>query len=297
MEDEIQKYLKIALDSNVSLYYRKDALRRLGHLRKSAQLTKAIVKVLNDAGDPSLQKEAMDLAAQFCLTESVNFLLPISAGKGVNARHALNVLAKIGGIEAYNYLKEVASASGFDLSKTTAKRAIEDLLRREPQLAKQSNSGSFLMDEAKGTTAKVLPAAQSSSSESDYKQDLDKLATELSELQHKYDALQKETVDQAAETKKLQALKNNNSESTIVISELKKQLHELRREWLTVKAVHENKLTLLEERLEKDRKDLLKLKAKVTFAKPAKKSGCLTLVLILAFMTWFIFSKISCSRN
>ena len=137
MDEQIDKLVKNALDSSVSSYYRKDAVRQLARLNKTAKLSNAVVQLLKDIDDPSLQREVMDIAAKMAISECVNLLMPISLGKGRNARYAINVLAKIGGKAAYDSLREISKTPGFDLSKTAASRAMEEMRRRHPGIEKK----------------------------------------------------------------------------------------------------------------------------------------------------------------
>ncbi len=154
--DEINKIVEKALDSGVSSYYRKDAIRQLSRLHKSAQLTKAVIRLLNDLDDESLQRETMDIAGKFAITEAVNLLMPISGGKGMNARHAINVLAKIGGKKAYDSLSKIASLPGFNLSKTAASRAMEEMRRRQPGIEKEEEAEANDLLESAEELAKKL---------------------------------------------------------------------------------------------------------------------------------------------
>lgn len=324
MDEEIQKYLKIVLDSGVSSYYRKDAIRHLGRLRKSAELSNAVLKVMNDVDDPSLQREAMDLAAQFAITESVNILLPISVGKGLNARHAINVLAKIGGVKAYKCLREIADAPGFDLSKTAAKRAIEDLLRREPGLTEKEEDEPSLLDDAKslvsGVTEVIIPGNEEKKQkapepkqkpkepEGNCDQDLHRLKREFGQLQSRYQQLENQLKEK---NEKIEALEDKirhlkgSSEIAKELKELKKQLHESRNETASVKAAYEKQVVLLQGKinsLEEENDDLLKRAKKgiVTHKKSSSGAGCFSFLIFLAvfiYIAYFIFSKVTSSSD
>lgn len=136
MDPEIQEFVNTALNKSLSTYYRKGALNKLGRLKKSAELTSAILKLLKDIDDDSLQKEVMDLSVKFAISSAVDYIIPIGSGKGKNARYALTVLAKLGGTYSYKYLKSLADKPGFDLTKNAASRALHDLVSREPDLEK-----------------------------------------------------------------------------------------------------------------------------------------------------------------
>jgi len=321
MDPEIEKYLKIALDSGVSSYYRKDAIRHLGRLRKSAELTNAILKLLKDVDDQSLQKEAMDLAVQFTISEAVNILLPISIGKGMNARNAINALAKIGGVHAYKSLKEVASAPGFDLSKTAAKRALEDMLRREPNLENESEESPSIVDgakeifndikdsiigeeEKKPEEPEVKPAVELSE-EPEVKPAIElidavKLNRELKSLQSKYKSLEHKLAEKTAKVEeledKIRTIKKGD-EASSEIKKLKKQVHDGRNESASVKASFEKQVALLKGKLislEEENEDLIRrTKSKILKHQNANKGGCFSLILVLGiflFIVWFMFS-------
>ena len=161
--EEINDLVKTALDTGIGSYYRKDAIRQLARLHKTAELSQAVLKLLKNIDDPSLQREVMDLAAKFAISEAVNLLLPISLGKGLNARYAINILAKIGGKKAYDTLKSIAMTPGFDLSKTAASRAMEEMRRRQPDIEKEEEEqASAVLDAAEELAKKVNNAAQES---------------------------------------------------------------------------------------------------------------------------------------
>lgn len=316
MDSEIDKYLKIALDSSISSYYRKDAVRQLGRIRKSAELSNAVVKLLKDVDDPSLQREAMDLAAQLAVTEAVNLIMPISLGQGPNARTAINVLAKIGGIKAYNSLKEIASAPGFDLSKTAAKRALEDMLRREPQLEKEADESPSLLDkaqevfedlkEAVGVSeekpAAIRVEAQAVHTQPEVKEavplpDAVKLGRELKALQSKYRDLEHKLAEKTVKVEdlenKIREMKKGDSSSEI--NNLKRQLHEGKNESASIKAAFEKQLALLQGQLvslEEENADLSdRSKLKIIQQENAKKGGCLSFIIvfiIFLLMAWLI---------
>ena len=132
--NEINNLVKKVFDTGLSSYFRQDAIRQLGRIKKSVALTQAILKLLQDVKEEPLQREVMDLSAKMAIGESVNFIIPISGGSSQNARHAINVLAKIGGRQAYDSLKKTADMPGFDLKKTAAVRGMQDMLRRQPEL-------------------------------------------------------------------------------------------------------------------------------------------------------------------
>ncbi|MCH2205975.1 MAG: ELKS/Rab6-interacting/CAST family protein [Lentisphaerales bacterium] len=138
MDPEIQQFVTTALNTSLNTYYRKSALNKLGRLKKSAELSSAILKLLQDVEDESLQKEVMDLAVKFAISSAVDYIIPIGAGNGKNARYALSILSKLGGVYSYSYLKSLADKPGFDLTKNAASRALHDLLAREPELESQS---------------------------------------------------------------------------------------------------------------------------------------------------------------
>ena len=318
MDQEIEKYLKIALDSGVSSYYRKDAIRHLGRLRKSVELSNAIIKLLKDVDDPSLQKEAMDLAAQFAISEAVNLLLPISIGKGVNARNAINVLAKIGGVQAYKSLKEIAAAPGFDLSKTAAKRALEDMLRREPdletkepELETKEPERPSLVDGAKeifnDLKETVIPSEEKAeSAEPEVKEaialpDAVNLSRELKSLQKKYSSLEYKLAEKTAKVEelenKIREMKKSDV-STSEIKKLKKEVHDGRNESASIKASFEKQVTLLKGKLislEEENDDLLKRNTrKIIQHQNASKGGCLPFIIVFGifiFIAWFMFSN------
>lgn len=311
MDQEIEKYLKIALDSSVSSYYRKDAIRQLGRLRKSVELGNAVIKVLNDVDDPSLQKEAMDLTAQFALTEAVNLILPISVGKGVNARHAINVLAKIGGIKAYKCLKELAAAPGFDLSKTAAKRAMEDMLRREPSLEKEEDSSPSLISGAqdifndiKETVTETVSAVtepEKTFKAAEVNVDADKLKREIVSVKNKNNSLanllseKNAKVDELEE--KLRQLKKNDK-TTLELKEVKKTLHESRNETAAIKASFEKQLALMKGKLislEEENDDLMKRHSRKLTHHKKSGGGCLPIFIffgIFFLIAWFIMSSV-----
>ncbi|MCM8537651.1 MAG: hypothetical protein NE334_17050 [Lentisphaeraceae bacterium] len=136
MDSELNKYLNRALDSSLSTYYRRTALGQIGRLRRTSELVSAVLRLLNDLEDESLQKDVIDLAIKFGISESVNFIIPIGNANGKNARYALNALAKLGGPLAYTHLRSLADKPGFDLTKNAASRALHDLVSREPELEK-----------------------------------------------------------------------------------------------------------------------------------------------------------------
>ena len=315
MDPEIKKYLDIALDTSVSSYYRKDAIRHLGRVRRSAELSNAVVKLLKDVDDPSLQREAIDLATQFTITEAVNILLPISVGKGINARNAINALAKIGGIQAYKSLKEIASAPGFDLSKTAAKRAIEDMLRREPNLEKDAEQGSkgqgnSLIDGAKDIFNDLKETVTGSDKEDKKDEpevkeaielpDAVKLNRELKNLQSKNENLEYKLAEKTAKVEelenKIREMKKSEASSQ-EIKKLKKQVHEGRNESASIKASFEKQVALLKGKLislEEENDDLLNRNAKkIIQHHNANKGGCLPFIIAFAifiFIAWFLFS-------
>ena len=311
MDQEIEKYLKIALDSGISSYYRKDAIRHLGRLRKSVELSNAVIKLLKDVDDPSLQKEAMDLAAQFTISEAVNLLLPISIGKGINARNAINVLAKIGGVQAYNSLKQIASAPGFDLSKTAAKRALEDMLRREPTLEAEEPESPSLVDGAKeifnDLKETIIPneekpkAVEPEVKEAIALPDSINLSRELKSLQSKYSSLEYKLAEKTAKVEelenKIREMKKSDASSS-EIKKLKKEVHDGRNESASIKASFEKQLTLLKGKLislEEENDDLLKRNTrKVIQHQNASKGGCMPFIIVFGifiFIAWFMFSN------
>ena len=321
MDPEIEKYLKIALDSGVSSYYRKDAIRHLGRLRKSAELSNAVIKLLKDVDDPSLQREAMDLAAQFAISEAVNILLPISVGKGVNARNAINVLAKIGGVSAYKSLKEIASAPGFDLSKTAAKRALEDLLRREPSLEKEAEDDSSIVSAAKGVFEDIkeavtgqealegerVPAVTPVVKADEKKPNNSELQRSFNNLQNKYNNLERKLAEKSAKVEELEQkirdLKKN-SKSAQELKATKKTLHDARNESASIKAAYEKQVALLKGKvisLEEENDDLLRRKSKVIHSKQSSnKGGCMVFIIFFAviiFIFWFIGSRVFSSTS
>jgi hypothetical protein len=140
-DPEIKDLVSVILSSTASLYVKKEAVRKIGRAKKSAELSYALVKLLSDLKDESLQREVMDLTADLVIHEAVNVLAPISTGNGRNARYAINIIAKIGGKQAYNALKELASKDGFDLTSNAASRALHDMIRRDPQLEDAATEG------------------------------------------------------------------------------------------------------------------------------------------------------------
>ena len=314
MDQEIEKYLKIALDSSVSSYYRKDAIRQLGRLRKSVELGNAVIKVLNDVDDPSLQKEAMDLTAQFALTEAVNLILPISVGKGVNARHAINILAKIGGIKAYKCLKELAAAPGFDLSKTAAKRAMEDMLRREPDLDKEEDSSSSLISGAQDifndiketVTETISSTVEEAEPEKKFKAtdvnvEEGKLKREIDSVKNKNNSLANLLSEKNAKVEeleeKLRQFKKNDK-TTVELKEVKKTLHESRNETAAIKASFEKQLALMKGKLislEEENDDLMKRHSRKLVHHKKSGGGCLPIFIffgIFFLIAWFIMSSL-----
>ena len=313
MDQEIENYLKIALDTSVSSYYRKDAIRHLGRVRKSAELSHAILKVLNDVDDPSLQREAMDLAAQFTVTESVNFLLPIATGKGSNGRYAINVLAKIGGVQSYKCLKSIAASPGFDLSKTAAKRAIEDLLRREPDIEKEAGTSSLVggaQDIYNGISEKVTNAvsdvtqalkkeepvkpAQASTDTGAQKREITTLLNKVNSLERK---LSEKNAQVEALEEKMRQLKKSDKVSA-ELKDVKRTLHESRNETASVKATFEKQLALMKGKLislEEENDDLLKRHSRKMAGSQKSKAGCIPVIVffgIFFFVAWFIFSSV-----
>jgi len=155
--ENIAELTKTALNTGLSSYYRKDALRQLARLKKSAELTEAVLKLLKDMENDSLQREVMDLAVTFTISEAVNLIIPLAVSDGINARFAINILAKLGGKKAYNALSDISKVTGFSLTKSTAARGLQDILRNTPELEEKEQSSSVKPD--KKDTKEILNRA------------------------------------------------------------------------------------------------------------------------------------------
>ena len=85
----ISELTSTALNSGLSSYYRKDAIRQLARLQKSAEMSTSVIKLLKDMENDSLQRDVMDLAVSFAMAEAVNLVIPLAIGKSNNARFAV----------------------------------------------------------------------------------------------------------------------------------------------------------------------------------------------------------------
>jgi hypothetical protein len=286
MDTEIDDLLKIALDSSLSSYYRKDAIYKLGRIKKSAALSSAIIKLMANMEDEALQKEVMDLVVKFALTGAVNLVVPIGLGKGRNARYALNILAKLGGVEAYKSLKSLADKPGFDLTSSAASRALHDLLCREPDLEK-TDLTEFL---GSGAPLEVTATSQSSLKEQPMtsvhpqvkvlEESLAQKQLELQSLRQQKDGLALEL----AQVKKPLVSTDNSTQ-------LEQENHLLRTELSKLKAVYKEKFSIMSLEISDLKSNLSLAKKRVNKAaldpKSAAMKGCLGF--IIAFVALIIF--------
>ena len=281
MDPEIKEFVDTALDKSLSTYYRKGALNKLGRLKKSAELTSAILKLLKDVDDDSLQKEVMDLTVKFAISGAVDYIIPIGAGKGKNARYALTILAKLGGSYSYKYLKSLADKPGFDLTKNAASRALHDLLAREPDLEKVDTS----IIEEKADLA-VKPESSPQEIKIEYKEDpaVSKLIEDLKQKIADKDKVIKSLNEKYIQTEReLGALRKANDQSAL--SKIEEENHKLRTELSKVTAAFKTKISEMDLEMS-DLNDRLAMGRKLS-ENQAKNGGkgCL----IFLFFVFMIF--------
>ena len=281
MDREIQEFVSTALNTSLSTYYRKSALNKLGRLKKSAELSAAIIGLLRDVEDESLQKEVMDLAVKFAVNNAVDLIIPIGSGNGKNARYALSILAKLGGKYSYAYLKSLADKPGFDLTKNAASRALHDLVSREPDLENE--------EPISETTPIVGPSSAKPVMEESKVNVMDHSASaqKVAELTQKLEEKDRQfkTVSDSLHTtqKELERLKNKFDQSKL--DALEDENHQLRLEVSKVSAAFKAKISEMSLELS-DLNDRLALGKK--FNKDEQKSngkGCL----IFLFIVFLIF--------
>ncbi|MCM8526231.1 MAG: hypothetical protein NE327_06915, partial [Lentisphaeraceae bacterium] len=232
---------------------------------------------------------------------------PIATGKGSNARHAINVLAKIGGVKAYQCLKDIASAPGFDLSKTAAKRALEDILRREPELANitapvegAKEIFNELTEKVTEAVTEAKEAVTSTVSSQVPVEDTGKLKRDLSSMQNKINNLEHQLSKKNAKVEeleeKIRQLKKNDKVSA-ELKDVKRTLHESRNETASLKASYEKQLALMKGKvisLEEENDDLMRRNSR-KLAPKKSGGGCFSILIffgIFFFIIWFVFSSI-----
>ena len=134
---EVDKAVKTILDVSLSVMLRKTALRKLRSMKKSVELGNALVKLLQNVEDESLQRDCLGLAGEMCVRQAADVVFPIALGKGMNKRYAVNTLGRLGGVKAYRYLFDVTIRKESGTAAYDAKRAMQDIKRREPNVEEE----------------------------------------------------------------------------------------------------------------------------------------------------------------
>ena len=134
---EVDQAMKAVLDVSLSVMLRKTALRKLRSMKKSVELGNALVQLLQNVEDESLQRDCLGLAGEMCVRQAVDVVFPIAVGKGMNARYAVNTLGRLGGAKAYRYLFDVTIRKDSGTASYDAKRAMQEIKRREPNVEEE----------------------------------------------------------------------------------------------------------------------------------------------------------------
>ncbi|MCM8530097.1 MAG: hypothetical protein NE330_02960 [Lentisphaeraceae bacterium] len=300
MDSELNKFLNSALDSSLSSYYRRTALGQIGRLRKTSELVSAVLRLLNDLDDESLQKDVIDLAIKFGITESVNFIIPIGVGNGKNARYALSALAKIGGPLAYTHLRGLADRPGFDLTKNAATRALHDLVSREPDLEKIELEQAPV--EAQKVLSPIVPSTSTSERSTSVTEppplpiatplETKSKSTELLHFQRELASKEKELAKVVQERDRLEnqlvLAKQQISENRSTT--LENENHKLRSELSQAKAVFKKKISEQKLELSDIKQQLLSGK---NLQNPAQSlfKGCFTFIVIIVAIVFFFIVR------
>ncbi len=297
MSDEIQKNLSLILDKDKSNYFRKDALRQLARMRKSDELDYAVLTLLEKVKDPSLQRDVMDLAVQFSVAEAVALLKPVATEKNQNSRHAINTIFKIGGVEAYKTLSEISNTPGFDLSKTAAKHALEDLIRRNPHLANEVEPKNFDYPNKPKIEINTLQNSPQETKQAS-PDELNRTKRELSELQERYENLGNQLQDKVLNISqledKIRELKNQHDGGND-LKEAKRALYEANQEIILNKTSHEKELNVYQTKIFALEREIEQLQKRVAEKPNSKKSGgCfgkIIIVIVIIYIANYFFNK------
>ncbi|NQZ58360.1 MAG: hypothetical protein HRT88_12945, partial [Lentisphaeraceae bacterium] len=297
-----------------SSYYRRDAIRQLARLKRSAELTQAILKLLKKMENDSLQRDVMDLTVSFTVAEAVNLIVPIAIGSNENTRFAIGILARIGGPHAYKTLNNIVNTKqGFSLEKSSAIRSLKELLRREPELAKEdsieqtaistesSSDGNNslvgnITDKVESHVSDMTSSATKIIPGNDPKIiELEKRLTEGEAKLSKADSDKlhlKNEIHRLSEQLKSRALQHPST--TISDKQLRQENHKLRESIGRVTANYEKRIATLEELSNDLESELDKERSRgrrTNRDKPENKSVSAmgSVVLIITFIVFFIF--------
>ncbi|MDD7983367.1 hypothetical protein PQO01_00170 [Lentisphaera marina] len=130
--NNLDDLLKTALDVSVSIVVRRTALRKIRTAKKSLELTNAVIKLVQNMEDEGLQRDCLKIAGDMAIYQSCDVIFPITQGKGMNGRYAVQALGKIGGTKAYHYLLNIDNDKG--VNSYDAKRAMREIERKEPNI-------------------------------------------------------------------------------------------------------------------------------------------------------------------
>ncbi|WDE96692.1 hypothetical protein PQO03_01765 [Lentisphaera profundi] len=128
----LDKALQTTLDVSLSIVVRRTALRKIRTAKKSLELTNAVVKLIQNTKDESLQRECLKIAGDMAIYQASDVIFPVTQGKGMNSRYAVQALGKIGGSKAYHYLLNIDKDK--DVNSYEAKRAMRDIERKDPNI-------------------------------------------------------------------------------------------------------------------------------------------------------------------
>jgi len=124
--------IKTALDVSVSIVVRRTALRKIRTAKKGLELTNSVIKLVQNMEDEALQRDCLKIAGDMAIYQASDVIFPITQGKGMNSRYAVQALGKIGGTKAYHYLLNIDKDKG--VNSYDAKRAMRDIERKEPNI-------------------------------------------------------------------------------------------------------------------------------------------------------------------
>ena len=124
--------IKTALDVSVSIVVRRTALRKIRTAKKGLELTNAVIKLVQNMEDEALQRDCLKIAGDMAIYQASDVIFPITQGKGMNSRYAVQALGKIGGTKAYHYLLNIDKDKG--VNSYDAKRAMREIERKAPNI-------------------------------------------------------------------------------------------------------------------------------------------------------------------
>lgn len=128
--NQVKELSEQVLNKSLSFVVRRAALFKLRKIKSTVDLGTSLIHLIRDVDDKNLQKECLQLAGEISLLSAVDVIAPISKGKGLNARYAINALGKIGGSKAYRLLMDLEQHNGPE--KYQAKKAMREIEQKEP---------------------------------------------------------------------------------------------------------------------------------------------------------------------